>query len=84
MHNDPDTIDIISMYVVYHNFTYHVDKFEVYNSDLIKRVIQYFVPISNTYSHLDSLVSNDELHIMHTETRMSARSDFRRALQKGS
>jgi len=84
MHTDPDTIDVISMYGVYHNFTYHVDKYEVHNSDLILRIIQYIVPISNTYSHLDWLVSNDELHIMHTETRMSARSNFGQALQKGS
>jgi hypothetical protein len=84
MHTDPDTIDVISRYGVYHNSTYHVDKYEVHNSDLILRIIQYIVPISNTYSQLDSLVSNDELHIMHTETRMSARSNFGTALQTGS
>jgi len=40
MYTDSDTIDVISMYGVYHNFTYHVDKYEVYNSDLILRIIQ--------------------------------------------
>ena len=32
MHTDPDTIAIVSMYGVHHNFSYHVDKFEAYNS----------------------------------------------------
>jgi hypothetical protein len=84
MHTEPDTIDIISKYVVHHNFTNNVDKFEVDNSDLILCIIQYIVPISNKYSQLDSLVSNDELHIMHTKKRMSARSNFGKALQTGS
>jgi hypothetical protein len=34
MHTDPDTIDVISMYSAYHNYTYYVDKYEVRNSDL--------------------------------------------------
>jgi hypothetical protein len=33
---------------------------------------------------LASLVSNDELHIMYTETRMCALSKFDKALQTGS
>ena len=35
MHTDSDTIVLVSMYGVHQNFTYHVERFEVYNSDLM-------------------------------------------------
>jgi hypothetical protein len=35
MHTGTVTIVVVSMCDVYHNFTSHVDKFEVYNSELI-------------------------------------------------
>jgi len=35
MHTDPDTIAVVSTYGVHHKFTSHMDKFVVYNSDLI-------------------------------------------------
>ena len=46
--------------------------------------IQYNVSILNTHSQLDSLVSNDELYIMHTERSTCARSKYGRALQAAS
>jgi hypothetical protein len=35
MHTDPDIIALVTIYDVYQNFAYHVDKYDLYNSDLI-------------------------------------------------
>jgi len=35
MHTGTVNIAVVSMYDVHHNFASHVDKFEVYNSELI-------------------------------------------------
>jgi hypothetical protein len=35
MPTEPDTIAIVSKYGVHHKFTSHMDKFVLYNSDLI-------------------------------------------------